>query len=302
MCISTCIALLDMFTSSRQNSRWTVLNWIHKWGGDFTGCTHNFPLVSFLTFRCFFLLRCRIPWFHYPIVYDIRSKPRKIISPTGSKGTRLCVLMLLHVHTFNMNTVPNLDMYMADCACLEIVTYQFLLSIDLQMVNIGLRVLARPQATMLPDMYRKLGLDFDERVLPSIMNEVCTDYVCTMHKEIFFSETTSITFNTVMFLLWLVCSTLGQIKIEIQLASGLENFSFQLPPLKYIVLLAPLGTQHWMPYWTWAKNSWISNQSKLSTHCFGHLAVLSFPIVFDSKWSLTRLLTVVHFAFHWTTN
>ena len=43
---------------------------------------------------------------------------------------------------------------------------------DLQMVNIGLRVLARPQATMLPDMYRKLGLDFDERVLPSIMNEV----------------------------------------------------------------------------------------------------------------------------------
>jgi len=41
------------------------------------------------------------------------------------------------------------------------------------MVNIGLRVLARPQATMLPDMYRKLGLDFDERVLPSIMNEVC---------------------------------------------------------------------------------------------------------------------------------
>ena len=40
------------------------------------------------------------------------------------------------------------------------------------MVNIGLRVLARPQATMLPEMYRKLGLDFDERVLPSIMNEV----------------------------------------------------------------------------------------------------------------------------------
>lgn len=78
-------------------------------------------------------LHFRIPWFHYPIVYDIRSKPRKIISPTGSK--------------------------------------------DLQMVNIGLRVLARPQATMLPDMYRKLGLDFDERVLPSIMNEVLKSVV-----------------------------------------------------------------------------------------------------------------------------
>ncbi|XP_027040833.1 prohibitin-2-like [Pocillopora damicornis] len=78
-------------------------------------------------------LHFRIPWFQYPIIYDIRSKPRKIISPTGSK--------------------------------------------DLQMVNIGLRVLARPQATMLPDMYRKLGLDFDERVLPSIMNEVLKSVV-----------------------------------------------------------------------------------------------------------------------------
>ena len=173
-----------MFASSRQNSRWTVLDWIHKWGGDFTGCTHHFPLVSFLTFPCFFLLRCRIPWFHYPIVYDIRSKPRKIISPTGSKGTWLCVLIFTPL-IWTQYTIWTY-MYMTDCACLETVTYQFLLSIDLQMVNIGLRVLARPQATMLPDMYRKLGLDFDERVLPSIMNEVCTDYVCTMHKESFF--------------------------------------------------------------------------------------------------------------------
>ena len=48
------------------------------------------------------------------------------------------------------------------------------------MVNIGLRVLARPQATMLPEMFRKLGLDFDERVLPSIMNEVLE---CTVWTE-----------------------------------------------------------------------------------------------------------------------
>ena len=33
-------------------------------------------------------------------------------------------------------------------------------------------MLARPQASMLPTMYRKLGLDYDDRVLPSIMNEV----------------------------------------------------------------------------------------------------------------------------------
>lgn len=50
----------------------------------------------------------------------------------------------------------------------------------------------------------------------------------------FFSKTTSITFNTVMFLLWLRwLNSRAEKKIEIQLASGLEHFSFQLPPLKY---------------------------------------------------------------------
>lgn len=78
-------------------------------------------------------LHFRIPWFQYPIIYDIRSRPRKIASPTGSK--------------------------------------------DLQMVNISLRVLSRPDAYSLPRIYRQLGTDFDERVLPSICNEVLKSVV-----------------------------------------------------------------------------------------------------------------------------
>lgn len=66
-------------------------------------------------------------------MYDIRSRPRKISSPTGSK--------------------------------------------DLQMVNISLRVLSRPDAQSLPTMYRQLGLDYDEKVLPSICNEVLKSVV-----------------------------------------------------------------------------------------------------------------------------
>lgn len=31
-------------------------------------------------------LHFRLPWFQYPIIYDIRAKPRLIKSPTGSKG------------------------------------------------------------------------------------------------------------------------------------------------------------------------------------------------------------------------
>lgn len=73
-------------------------------------------------------LHFRVPWFQYPIIYDIRSRPRKITSPTGSK--------------------------------------------DLQMVNISLRVLSRPDSGQIPIMHRELGQDFDEKVLPSICNEV----------------------------------------------------------------------------------------------------------------------------------
>jgi len=43
---------------------------------------------------------------------------------------------------------------------------------DLQMVNITCRVLSRPNVEALPQIYRTLGTDYDERVLPSIVNEV----------------------------------------------------------------------------------------------------------------------------------
>lgn len=43
---------------------------------------------------------------------------------------------------------------------------------DLQMVSLTLRVLHRPEVLQLPTIYQNLGLDYDERVLPSIGNEV----------------------------------------------------------------------------------------------------------------------------------
>ena len=43
---------------------------------------------------------------------------------------------------------------------------------DLQTVTLSLRVMSRPQGARLPEVYKSLGLDYDERVLPSIGNEV----------------------------------------------------------------------------------------------------------------------------------
>lgn len=48
---------------------------------------------------------------------------------------------------------------------------------DLQMVNITLRILARPNIERLPEIYQRLGLDFNERVLPSVANEVLKSVV-----------------------------------------------------------------------------------------------------------------------------
>lgn len=72
-------------------------------------------------------LNFNIPWFEYPIVYDIRTRPCNLQTLTGSK--------------------------------------------DLQMVTIGVRVLHRPDPSNLVFIYRRLGLNYDERILPSLMNE-----------------------------------------------------------------------------------------------------------------------------------
>ncbi|EGV62330.1 Prohibitin-1, subunit of the prohibitin complex (Phb1p-Phb2p) [Yamadazyma tenuis] len=48
---------------------------------------------------------------------------------------------------------------------------------DLQNVSLTLRVLHRPEVMSLPKIYQSLGLDYDERVLPAIGNEILKSIV-----------------------------------------------------------------------------------------------------------------------------
>ncbi|KAI5952429.1 PHB1 [Candida jiufengensis] len=48
---------------------------------------------------------------------------------------------------------------------------------DLQNVSLTLRVLTRPEISKLPIIYQTLGLDYDERVLPAIGNEILKSIV-----------------------------------------------------------------------------------------------------------------------------
>lgn len=45
------------------------------------------------------------------------------------------------------------------------------------MVSLTLRVMSRPDTRHISTIYRSLGLDYDERVLPSIVNEVLKSVV-----------------------------------------------------------------------------------------------------------------------------
>jgi len=54
---------------------------------------------------------------------------------------------------------------------------------DLQMVNLSLRVLSRPDKENLSLIYQRLGSDWDERVLPSITNEVLKSIVAQYNAE-----------------------------------------------------------------------------------------------------------------------
>jgi len=54
---------------------------------------------------------------------------------------------------------------------------------DLQVVTINLRVLSRPMEEFLPEIFSNLGLDYDERVLPSIGNEVLKAVVAQYNAE-----------------------------------------------------------------------------------------------------------------------
>lgn len=48
------------------------------------------------------------------------------------------------------------------------------------MVNVTLRVLSKPDVGKLPRIFQTLGMDYDERVLPSIVNEVLLG-LCSLH-------------------------------------------------------------------------------------------------------------------------
>ncbi|KOB78151.1 Prohibitin protein WPH, partial [Operophtera brumata] len=123
-----------------------------------------------------------IPWVQRPIIFDIRSRPRNVPTITGSKvdgGNRAVIFD-------RFQGVKNLVVGEGTHFFIPWVQRPIIFDIrsrprnvptitgskDLQNVNITLRILFRPVPDQLPKIYTILGVDYDERVLPSITAEV----------------------------------------------------------------------------------------------------------------------------------
>lgn len=105
-------------------------------------------------------------------LYDVEGGKRAVIfdrlngvqSTVIGEGTHFVIPWLQKAIIFDVRTKPK-----------TIATTTG--SKDLQNVSLTLRVLHRPEVMNLPKIYQTLGLDYDERVLPAIGNEVLKSIV-----------------------------------------------------------------------------------------------------------------------------
>ncbi|KAJ2548636.1 Prohibitin-1, subunit of the prohibitin complex (Phb1p-Phb2p) [Coemansia sp. RSA 1933] len=105
-------------------------------------------------------------------IYDVKGGQRAVIfdrlqgvkQTVTSEGTHFLIPWLQRAIIFDVRTRPRLISTTTG-------------SKDMQMVSLSLRVLQRPSIPNLPRLYQNLGLDYDERVLPSIGNEVLKSVV-----------------------------------------------------------------------------------------------------------------------------
>ncbi|KAG5574607.1 hypothetical protein H5410_054741 [Solanum commersonii] len=100
---------------------------------------------------------------------------RGVIDDTVGEGTHFLVPWLQKPFIFDIRTRPHTFSSVSGTK-------------DLQMVHLTLRVLSRPEVSRLPYIFKNLGLEYDEKVLPSIGNEVMKAVVAQFNADQLLTE------------------------------------------------------------------------------------------------------------------
>ncbi|XP_059670008.1 prohibitin-3, mitochondrial-like [Cornus florida] len=100
---------------------------------------------------------------------------RGVINETVGEGTHFLIPWLQKPYLFDIRTRPHTFSSVSGTK-------------DLQMVNLTLRVLSRPEVKNLPNIFKTLGLEYDEKVLPSIGNEVLKAVVAQFNADQLLTE------------------------------------------------------------------------------------------------------------------
>eukprot|EP00271_Cylindrocystis_brebissonii_P010810 TRINITY_DN27212_c0_g1_i1.p1 TRINITY_DN27212_c0_g1~~TRINITY_DN27212_c0_g1_i1.p1 ORF type:complete len:280 (-),score=51.82 TRINITY_DN27212_c0_g1_i1:973-1812(-) len=106
------------------------------------------------------------------VIFD---RVRGVLNTVEGEGTHFIVPVLQKPYIFDVRTRPRSITSVTGTK-------------DLQMVNLTLRVLSKPETDQLPNIFRTLGLDYDERVLPSIGNEVLKAVVAQYNADQLLTE------------------------------------------------------------------------------------------------------------------
>ncbi|KAJ0987228.1 hypothetical protein J5N97_005584 [Dioscorea zingiberensis] len=100
---------------------------------------------------------------------------RGVLDETVSEGTHFLIPWLQKPYIFDIRTRPHTFSSSSGTK-------------DLQMVNLTLRLLSRPDVPYLPVIFKSLGTEYDEKVLPSIGNEVLKAVVAQFNADQLLTE------------------------------------------------------------------------------------------------------------------